>query len=224
MVCNIGQLNETKKIMVLSDLHIGDPRSNSLTLELLCSTIKDENPNILILAGDIFEENLSTLTQVDYFKNSCDFLDRVIVLKGNHDGTTTRHFASLVESSYDRICAGASGSKKFVVEHGDRFDGWIVRAPVLGKVAIWVNRVIYNICSFDLQAWLRSKPSVERRLKNQHKKAKRAHPSKDIVVTGHTHYPTDNSSGEGYFNSGDWIYHKTYIIIQNEEAKLEIVK
>jgi len=44
-------------------------------------------------------------------------------------------------------------------------------------------------------------------------------PELDLVLLGHTHVPTCERFGENrwYMNSGDWVYHRSYVILRNGE-------
>jgi predicted phosphodiesterase len=216
-----GHLTRCKKVMVLSDLHIGDPRVEKRRLSLLCTTIKLEKPDVLVLAGDVLEGDLASDEQKEQLMEACRSADQIIVLKGNHDSEATKRFAYIVEATFGECVTGFSRDSSYVIEHGNRFDSAWKRVPGLGHLAVWLNRVIYRVTKFDVQKWFRKFRCVEKKLKKQHDKAWDAWPDDDIVVTGHTHIPLGNVLGEGYFNSGDWLYHKTYVVINQGRARLE---
>jgi len=209
--------------MVISDTHVGDPRVDKDKLNLMCTMIKLESPDVLIFAGDILEGNLATGEQVTRLTRACTTAKQVVVLKGNHDSEPTKIFAQHIAASFGDCVTGDNNNKKFVVEHGNRFDSSWKRVPGLGHVAIWLNRFLYKITKFDFQEWFRTFEFVKKRLVAQHKKARAQWRDEDIVVTGHTHIPTSTPAGEGYFNTGDWIYHQTYIIINDGRARLESI-
>ena len=209
-----------QKLVVLSDLHIGDPRTPDLTLSRIYGVIRDEKPAFLVLAGDILEGNLATESQVYQLRNVCHAATRVVMVIGNHDGAPTQDLARSLHCPLDLRIAGTSGCRSFVIEHGHRFDRWWKRVPGLGGLGIWFNRILYRCTRFDLQEWTRRFGWVQRGLRRQHARARAFWKTNDIVVTGHTHLPTNNPS-VGYFNSGDWLVHRSYVVLHNGAAELK---
>jgi len=218
----LNSTDRTKCVMVLSDLHIGDPRQSDAKIDRIVETIETNRPDILVLNGDTIECDLATRDQMYKLIDVCSNIDKVIVLEGNHDTKKTKYLAYTIGATYGSVLAGYSLASSYIVEHGSRFDSWWVRFPISGWSAILFNRLIYNISNFDVQKWLRGFGGINKKLEKQHKIARKAWPDKNIVITGHTHIPTGNNvRGKGYFNSGDWIYHKSYVIIHNGKARLE---
>lgn len=220
----LGNFTQGVKLLIMSDLHVGDPRVEERHVDLLCTVIKLEKPDVLILAGDVLEENLATEDQKRRLMAACAVAKHVIVLKGNHDSKATQRLAYTIEATFGECVVGYSGGKAYAVEHGNRFDSWWKKVPGLGRLAIWFNRVVYRITKFDLQAWFRQFEFVKKSLLKQHEKAQKAWPDCDTVVTGHTHMPEGTPLKVGYFNSGDWMYHKTYVVINNGYARLEYLQ
>jgi UDP-2,3-diacylglucosamine pyrophosphatase LpxH len=49
-------------------------------------------------------------------------------------------------------------------------------------------------------------------------------PELDLVLLGHTHVPelVPVADGRWYMNSGDWVYHRSYIVLrEGQEPRLE---
>ena len=218
------ELPDAGKVLVLSDLHIGDPRFCDCSLHVIWRQVQKESPCVLVLGGDVLEGWLSTVEQRAKLKSVCSLVGRVVVLSGNHDTEGTKLFAMSVGAWFGGSVVGVSAASTFAIEHGNRFDSLWHRIPGLGRMSIWFNRVLYRMFGWDVQAWLRKFKFVEKRLLQQHVKAKAAWPGKDIVVTGHTHLPTNDPFGVGYFNSGDWLYHRSYVVIENGAATLKCVQ
>lgn len=217
-------LEQTTKVLVFSDLHIGDPRLHSSALQIIWKEVQQEKPDLLVLDGDVLEGRLSTEEQRAKLSSICNLVTLVVVLQGNHDTKATKRFADSIKAKWAKQLTGISGDKTFAIEHGNRFDSLWKRFPGVGRLSIWLNRILYRITEFDLQEWIRSFKGAEKRLLKQHKKAQEAWRGKDIVVTGHTHLPTNDPEGIGYFNSGDWIYHRTCVIIDSGKARLVVSK
>lgn len=209
------------KVVVVSDLHIGDPRTIPTLLNVLDVALRLEKPDVLILAGDILEGDRATAEEKSKLAAVCARTKNVLVLNGNHDSDDTKTFAKTVNADFGDCVVGSNGVRTFAVEHGNRFDSAWKKLPFIGHLAIWLNLMVYKVTKFDMQRWFRKFRWVIRSLEKQHQKAREAWADKDIVVTGHTHIPTGEASGTGYFNSGDWLIHKTYVVIIGGRARLE---
>lgn len=208
-------------ILVASDLHLGDPRADDVaTLQYFHNVLKKEKPELLVLAGDILEGSLASRDIVQQLSSLCHLVPEVIVLMGNHDGYATERFANDLAASLGTILIGKSGASSFVIEHGNRFDSWWSRVRWLGLVGIWCQHLLYRVFAFDLQGWLRKFKCIRRRLLEQHMRARDAWPGQALIVTGHTHLPAGTVNGLGYFNSGDWVQHHSYVTIANGFARL----
>lgn len=212
------------KILVFSDLHLGHPKQNDLNLAIIISIIKKEKPNCIIFAGDIFEDRMSSVYNFLAFAEICNLVEKVIILRGNHDS----HFAeascigtykdSIPSLFYGDVAEGIIEGKSFVIEHGHMYDFIWRYLPFVGKICVWFHIMIYIVFGFDFQGWFRSFSFVKKGLKKQHRKARKRW-NTDIVITGHTHLPVCDKE-EGYFNSGDWLQHKSYVLIKSGKAEL----
>jgi predicted phosphodiesterase len=203
-------------LLVLSDLHLGDPRAPSTALSRIHTVLAHEKPDILVLDGDVLEENLATDEQFTQLKVICqDDAGKIVVLNGNHDCKLTKKLADELHCPFDTQAIGFSSFHSFAVEHGNRFDSWWKKVPGLGWLSIWLNHLVYRVTGLDIQKWLRTFKCVQKKLRAQHKAAVAAWEGKSIVVTGHTHLPTNDQSGIGYFNPGDWLIHFSYVVLQN---------
>lgn len=214
-------LPDCGKLLVLSDIHVGDPRLCTCTLQLIWKRVHAEAPSVLVLAGDVLEACLPNGEQIALIKSICGLSEQVIILEGNHDTDCTLELARSVHATFCDSVTGTNGGASFAIEHGHRFDTVWHRRSWLGHVTIWLNRMIYKVLGVDVQQWLREFKCVEKKLLKQHDLAQEAWKGKDIVITGHTHLPTNDPSGTGYFNSGDWLYHTTYVVVDNGSAALK---
>ena len=81
------------KIVLISDLHLGEIRSEK-NLEKIVQMINSQNPDIVCLAGDIFNDNYYAIRNpekaIDLFK-SIKSKHGVYASLGNHDGGRTFH-------------------------------------------------------------------------------------------------------------------------------------
>ena len=103
--------------------------------------------------------------------------------------------------------------------HGHQADSLVTRWP---RLAHWLTRVqagAYHQFGWDLQTWARSFASAQRKLEAQEESI-RTNPlyKADIIISGHTHRPHQEGT---YFNSGDWLKHRTYIQIEAGAVSLQ---
>jgi len=210
--------------LVFSDLHLGDPRTKSESvLNKVYSIVYADRPDLLVLDGDVLEGHLATPVQIAQLRGICHVAKSTVILKGNHDSHCTKDFASSVHAQFGLVLIGQCGTSSFAIEHGHRFDTAWHKVPGLGKLAIWLNRIIYEVTNFDIQHKLHQCRCVEKKLLEQHKRAQKVWDDKTIVITGHTHLPTNDPEGVGYFNPGDWMYHQSYVSLIDGKAKLVIL-
>jgi predicted phosphodiesterase len=206
------------KLLVLSDLHIGDPRQHPTVLAVLRGLVSSESPDYLVLAGDVLEGNLADEAQIASLRATCRQASARIILRGNHDRQETADLAVSLGCVYGTELQGRSGVADFAIEHGDRFDTTWRLFPWAGWIGIYLNRCCYRLLRWDPQTTSRRWAWVQRGLRRQHEKAWAAWQGKAIVVSGHTHLPTNQSCGVGYFNSGDWLTHRSYVVVQDGVA------
>ncbi|MEM7634806.1 MAG: UDP-2,3-diacylglucosamine diphosphatase [Pseudomonadota bacterium] len=214
----------------ISDFHLGTKRAQA---ELLLDFLRVTESETLYLVGDIVDNwALKKTWQWDQLHN--DVIQkllrkarkgtRVIYIPGNHD----ENFRDFAGSQFGRMAVrlddihiSATG-KRYLVMHGDEFDGVVKYAKWLAylgdsayEVAISANVVLNKVRRllgrpyWSLSAYLKNrvKKAVEF-LSNfelamvREAKRREAHG----VICGHVHTPEMRSiDGIEYFNDGDWV-------------------
>jgi predicted phosphodiesterase len=209
------------KMLVLSDTHFGDPRVNDLlVLHQIYRVIVQEQPGVLVLAGDVLEGKLARAETVAQLKAICRQVPVVVVLRGNHDSAPLTKFAEELPALIGDAVTGAQACTPFALEHGHRFDSWWKRVPGLGRLSIGFQHLVYRAFGWDLQGWFRRFKWVQRKLLRQHIEVRDAWLSRILVISGHTHLLMSTPSGYGYFNSGDWVQHRSYVVVDSGKARL----
>lgn len=220
------------KSIFVSDIHLGTKDSKA---DLLNDFLKLNTCENLFLVGDIIDGWRVQQKKWHWKKSHTNFIRRVLTLSrdgtnvtyitGNHDeflrpfvGTFSLGNISIVNSAEYRSING----EKYLVVHGDMFDGITRLAPWLGFLGdkaydfvLWLNT------KFN---WWRHKLgfgywSLSKFLKHKVKKAidfvfkfetnittYAAKRNFDGVICGHIHTPEIKVvNGINYMNTGDWV-------------------
>ncbi len=128
--------------IIISDLHLGSSVSQTKTIKKFLENLPRTHE--LILNGDILEnshihlrkEDWEIITLLSEISNKTD----TIFIKGNHDNDAF-HIADLIGAEFVKEYDFESGGKPVHVEHGDKFDDFIVKHPIL----TWIGDFIYGI-------------------------------------------------------------------------------
>lgn len=231
----------------ISDTHLGTAGCNAELLhDFLCSI----KPDTLYLVGDIIDgwrlkrgwywpqRHNDVVRRVLKLANKGT---RVVYIPGNHD-EGLRDFTQLafggVEVLPEAIHETLDG-RRFLVLHGDEFDGVVLYArwlaflgdigySVLLRSNVWVNRVRRW---FGLPYWSMS-AHVKKRVKNAVSfisrfeetvaRAARAR-GVDGVVCGHIHSAEIREfDGIVYMNDGDWVESCT-ALVEHTDGRIEIL-
>jgi UDP-2,3-diacylglucosamine pyrophosphatase LpxH len=235
------------RAIFISDMHLGTKRAQTeALLDFLRSTESDQ----LYLVGD-FIDNWSLRKSWYWDQLHNDVIQKLlrkarkgtklIYIPGNHD-ENFRHFLNLrlgrVAVLEEAVHMTASG-KRYLVLHGDKFDGVVRFAPWLARlgdtayeISMELNGGINRIRrSFRLPYW-----SLSAYLKNRVKRAvefisrfeeavvREARLQKcEGVICGHIHTPDDRMiDGIHYLNDGDWVESCT-ALVEHADGRFEIV-
>ena len=186
------------KTLIISDLHLGPCfKKNKEILDLL------KNPwDKIIVNGDLYELlGFQTKKEIEKeYKDIFDILNKpnVIRLEGNHD---------LGQGSLDYIFT-LPNNKKVAITHGHKYD------DKTSSFQVKLNITFFNIFGVELRRifkCLKSYAECEKKIIDEYKT------KCDYLIIGHSHqvWQKDN-----VYNSGDWIEHSSYIIIEDNNISL----
>jgi UDP-2,3-diacylglucosamine pyrophosphatase LpxH len=237
------------RAIFLSDIHIGLKYSR---VEELLKFLKENECDTLYLVGDIidgwalrrkwnWDENANLLIQK--LLRKARHGTKVVYLSGNHD-EFFRFFERPLSFGnieiQDELIHTTAAGKKYLVIHGDKFDG------VLNKMD-WISHV--GSFLYDGILWLSDKISYIRRkmgkeywslaheVKSKAKQAVKFMTSfenilakeakrHDVagVVCGHIHHACHKTiDGIDYYNSGSWLEHCT-AVVEHEDGRMEVLR
>lgn len=231
----------------ISDIHLGTKRARTAELlEFLRSTESDQ----LYIVGDFIDNwSLRKAWYWDQLHN--DVIQKLlrkarkgtklVYIPGNHD-ENFRNFLNLrfgrvaVLEETVHLCANG---KRYLVLHGDKFDGVVRFAPWLARLgdtayefSMELNAAVNGVRRFlRLPYW-----SLSAYLKNRVKKAVEFISHFEVavvreararnchgVICGHIHTPDDRLiDGIHYLNDGDWVESCT-ALVEHADGTFEII-
>ena len=235
------------KSIWISDLHLGTRGCQS---ELLLEFIKHTQSEKLYLVGDIIDgwalKNTWHWPQshndvVQKILRKARHGTEVFYLSGNHD-EVTRGFAPVNfggVSILNQIIHETVDKKKYLVVHGDQFDGIIQCAKwlaMLGSITydflIYFNRYINffrkklgyeywslsNYLKFTVKNAVKFVSEYEKLVCNYAKQFK-----VEGIICGHIHHANMQYMNEiHYINDGDWVESCT-ALVEHFDGKLELI-
>jgi len=235
------------RAIFISDIHLGTRRAQT---ESLLGFLKLTESDWLYVVGDLIDNwALRKSWHWDQLHN--DVIQKllrkarkgtkVVYIPGNHD-ENFRDFVNLrfgrVSILSDAIHPGANG-KRYLVLHGDKFDGVVYYAPWLARLGDtayeWsmrlnagFNRIrrLFRLPYWSLSAFLKYKvkKAVEFISHFEDAVVREAHQrGAQGVICGHIHTP-DNREIDGihYLNDGDWVESCT-ALVEHFDGRFEII-
>jgi UDP-2,3-diacylglucosamine pyrophosphatase LpxH len=235
------------RAIFISDIHLGTKRAQA---EALLDFLKHSESEYLYVVGDLID-SWSLKKHWFWHQSHNDVVQkllrkarkgtRVIYIPGNHD-ENFREFTNLrfgkVAVLEESIHVTAQG-KRYLVLHGDKFDGVVCFAPWLAKLGdsayemamdlnVLFNRVrrFFHLPYWSLSAFLKYKvkKAVEFISRFEEAVARDARQRNCVgVICGHIHTP-DNRVIDGihYLNDGDWVESCT-ALVEHHDGRFEII-
>jgi len=182
------------RILVLSDIHIGDPRLHNEDdiVKLLDSVEYDR----LVLNGDIVDTWLADFfTQSPVIKKLRSIAKQkpVIWVRGNHDNVSCHQTIIPGAKVKDMYLYNRKSPNPILFIHGHQVYKFMNMAPHQ-KILAKVNAFFYNLSGIDFQTWgrkvfLYKNVIVDKRIKV----IKKYGYLSDNIVIGHTHTGISNT-------------------------------
>ena len=236
------------KSIFISDVHLGMKYSR---VKDLLNFLKDNECETLYLVGDIIDG--WSLKNKWYWNADYNLLvqkllrksrkgTRIVYLTGNHD-EFLRDFGDSLNLGnieiMDEIIHVSPNGKKYLVIHGDIFDGILSSMKIISQIGNILYDVILKVNSiynkiranlgfhyWSLSHYLKvnTKEAVNFCFKFERALVEVAkHKKVDGVICGHIHYPCQKMiDGIEYHNTGCWIELAT-VIVEHDDGKLELI-
>lgn len=218
-------------IIIISDIHLGSHICQDAKILQFLQSIEFRTDH-LIINGDLFDNwNFTRLSYNHWqiLKTIRKAAEKIHVtwIAGNHDGPSDI-ISHLLNVEFVEEYRFDNGNKNFIVLHGDVFDEYISKYPLLAKIADFFYRLVQKLdpslywarkLKRSSKTFLRAIEKVEKRALEYCRKQ-----GADIICVGHTHHPTVVDLGYvQYYNSGSWTDTVcTYLTITGD--KVELVK
>jgi UDP-2,3-diacylglucosamine pyrophosphatase LpxH len=236
------------RTVFLSDIHLG---TRGCQAELLLDFIRHMECDTLYLVGDIVDGwklkggwhwPQAHNDVVQKILRLARKGTRVVYVPGNHDDRARdfcgTHFGG-VEVVRDEIHTAADG-RRYLVVHGDEFDGIVQHARWLAFVGDWAYRTILaantwfnrarrrlGMGYWSLSAWLKVKVKKALQFIEDFEAAVTDEARRrgvDGVICGHIHKAEIRDvNGIAYLNDGDWVESCT-ALVEHADGRFEIVE
>jgi UDP-2,3-diacylglucosamine pyrophosphatase LpxH len=246
------------KSVILSDIHLGSSHCQADKLLSFLKSLETKDGHgyqieNLFLNGDIIDmTNMNHKifwTQhrkiIKKFLRMADKNVKVFYLVGNHDFYIHEIFKHDFDLDFNGIEFSerhihiAADEKKYLILHGDQFDGMVKINPWLYKLGDFAYSIMHVINTFQNKIrrlfkikewsfahWVKSKAksavqfvsNFEQLVVDEAKKEK-----VDGVCAGHIHIPQDIMIGDiRYLNSGTWC-ELTSCIVEHIDGRMEVL-
>ncbi len=232
----------------ISDIHLG---TRGCQADMLLDFLKHTESKYLYLVGDIIDG--WRMKRAWYWRQEHNDViqkilrkarkgTRVIYVPGNHD----ENFRDFAGHRFGRVAVleetvhTTADGRRFLILHGDRFDGVIKYAKWLAflgdnaynaaiAVNMWFNHVrkVFGLPYWSLSAYLKHKVknAVEYISKFEDAVVEEARRrGTDGVICGHIHTAEmRDMDGVLYCNDGDWVESCT-ALVEHDDGRLEILR
>lgn len=232
-----------KPVFLISDLHLGAvPRSTEAEFRAWLHYARNHASHVVI-NGDLFDfwfeygrvipsEHVRVLAAL---AETVDAGVPVTLMGGNHDWWGGAFYSDRLGVTFhqDPVRLDVFGRTLFLA-HGDGLGAGdlgyrLLKLILRGHLTRWAFRWLHP----DIGAWIADRVSeTERRASapndEQHQRSRflqawarskmETDSDLDIIALGHTHIPTviEVSPGRYYVNSGDWVYHRSFVTIASD--------
>lgn len=222
--------------IVISDIHLGSSVCRARPLSDLLKSIEsgDLQTRRLIINGDLFDDWDFRKLKKSHWKvlshiRKISGRSEVVWIRGNHDGPA-EVISHLIGVDFLEEYSLESGGVRILFLHGDRFDNFIARRPVLTKLADNIYRMVQRLDrSFYLAKLVKRGSKTFLRCSEKIRDRARQYAGQkgyDAVVCSHVHMEEEDRTGEvWYFNTGCWTDSPcSYLSVASGEVALHRVQ
>jgi len=226
----------------ISDAHIRTDRS--YRCQMLVKFLHEIRPRLtdLYILGDLFEFwfEYNLVFPKDYFTPLATLYSlieegkNVHYILGNHEVTIGRFLKNFGFTVHPGPALFKINGKRVLLEHGNKIDKRLWTSFWESLLTSKMNHALYRLLHPDLGIFLAQGISylsrkqhrsyqLENMLENY---ARRRIDEVDIVMLAHSHSPTIKkiSKSKYYINTGDWVQHFSYALIDGARISLNYYK
>jgi UDP-2,3-diacylglucosamine pyrophosphatase LpxH len=218
--------------IVISDIHLGSRVCQARQLADLLKSIEfgQIQTKRLIINGDLFDDWDFRKLKKSHWKvlshiRKVAGIAEVVWIRGNHDGPA-EVISHLIGVEFLEEYELRSGDKRILILHGDRFDSFIAKRPILTKFADNFYRLVQRLDrSFYLAKLLKRGSKTFLRCSEQIRDRARQHAARrgfDAVVCSHVHMEMEDREGPvEYYNTGCWTETPScYLVVSEGQIRL----
>jgi UDP-2,3-diacylglucosamine pyrophosphatase LpxH len=241
----------------ISDVHLGREECQYLKLLTFLKSLETEDGHgyrvkTLYLNGDIID--VTNFQKKPFFSLHLTVIKKILRMKdkgvdivyilGNHEAPLKHFIFENEDMAYNGIefkkhaIHEALNGKKYLVIHGDQFDGAIRTHPIIYKLGDWaygwmngINHLQNKIRrafgkeEWSFAHWIKSKAKGAVKFVSNFEHLVAEYAKKynvDGVMAGHIHMPEDRMiDGVHYLNSGTWV-EICSAILEDETGKITV--
>jgi UDP-2,3-diacylglucosamine pyrophosphatase LpxH len=222
------------KYLVITDLHLGDPRFDGG--HRLLGLLNSEQFDHLVLGGDIWDAWL-TLDPKDIYSDNQGLINSlrkineslpVTWVYGNHEMLKDAvpciggmKFLLPKATIVEKLVLPLQGMQQACVIHGYQIENkWLG----LGRFLARVNIGLFALFGIDVQKWFRGRLVYKERYRElQNQYAAKVCPGRYLqLIMGHTHIPDQFIAPNQIkiTNAGDWLWHSSYVTISTDTGEV----
>ncbi len=235
-----------ERMVVISDLHIGNPSSRATQLLKSFLTHVEEQGYSLCINGDGIDiaqtsfqriaaelpELLNALRRIARRNSS------VYYVVGNHDMAMDHFLDDWGLMTVVPFLNLSSGESRIRIEHGHLYDPFLMKYPRTYEFATYVGGQILKITPNSYRLWMQFEGMKNRLLAKMQAGDENILPNEDpafsaaarellnrgfdAVIFGHTHVPgvLQVSVDKTYVNGGSWLQRGNFVLIDGGEVHL----
>lgn len=232
---------ESEKLVVISDLHLGNPFSQSKKELLTFLREMATQGYDICINGDGLEIAQASFSKIafevpEFFRVLGDIRRKgreIYYVTGNHDIALEHFLEDWGVMKVSPFLNVTSGNQRIRVEHGHIYDPFFVKNPVLYEKLTHFAGYLLALQPKFYFLWIKFE-KWKSRLRAKKTGIVGEHPSFreaaqeilrrgfDTVVFGHTHHPGSVSlEGGQYLNSGSWMLSTHFIRIDRGHITLD---
>jgi UDP-2,3-diacylglucosamine pyrophosphatase LpxH len=236
---------KSEKMVVISDLHLGNPFSGQHRQVIHFLKWAAENGYDLCINGDGLEIAQSSFTkmvqQVPEFLRSLGELKKrgqeVYYVTGNHDIVLEHFLEDWGLFKVSPFLNVTSEKARVHIEHGHLYDPLFIKNPSLYEVLTHLGGWILKLNPNFYRLWMRFekwRSQVRARklgIVGEHPNFRLAaeeisRRGFDFIIFGHTHHPGEIQlqSGAIYFNPGSWLMSTHFVEIKKGSVQLKLIE